>query len=63
MRNVRLTNSYSRLGNLLLRVYESQPFAPSDLLDLFYRSIEEALATADAIEATVLETKKDWNLL
>ena len=59
----RLTDSYSRLNSLLQRVYESQPDVPSDLLELFYNSMEQARLTADAIEATVKETKRDWNLL
>ena len=59
----RLTNSYTRVTTLLQRVHESQPQADASLLELFYRSVAEALATADAIEATVKETKKDWDLL
>ena len=59
----RLTDSYSRLNNLLQRVYESQPAVPSELLELFSNSMEQARLTADAIEATVKETKRDWNLL
>jgi len=59
----RLTNSYTRVGTLLQRVHESQPQADTSLLELFYRSVAEALATADAIEATVKETKRDWDLL
>lgn len=58
----RLSDSYSRVSNLLRRVCESQPEAEAALLDLFYQSIEQALATANAIEATVKETKRDWNL-
>jgi hypothetical protein len=48
---------------LLQPVHESQPQADASLLELFYRSVAEALATADAIEATVKETKRDWDLL
>jgi hypothetical protein len=59
----RLTNSYTRVGTLLKRVHESQPQADASLLELFYRSVAQALATADAIEATVKETKRDWDLL
>ncbi len=59
----RLTTYYNRVGNLLQRVHESQPKADSGLLELFYLSVAEALATADAIEASVKETKKDWDLL
>lgn len=58
----RLTDSYTRVATLLRRLYEVQPETEATLLNLFYQSIEQALATADAIEATVKETKRDWNL-
>jgi thiamine kinase-like enzyme len=58
----RLNNSLARLVNLLRQVYELQPNASADLLNLLYQSVEESLLTADAIEATVKETKRDWNL-
>lgn len=59
----RLTDFYSRLGKLLRCVCEAQPSANADLLNCLYQSLEEALATADAIEASLKETKQDWNLL
>lgn len=58
----RLTDFYSRVGTLLRQVCESQPEADMDLLNLLYRSIEQALSTADAVEASLNETKRDWNL-
>ncbi|MBD2313787.1 hypothetical protein H6G20_19140 [Desertifilum sp. FACHB-1129] len=58
----RLTDFYSRLSNLLWRVCEAQPSAASDLLNCLDQSLEEALATADAIEASLRETKQDWNI-
>jgi hypothetical protein len=59
----RATSSYSRLSNLLLRISEIQPIAPTATLDLLARTIERADATANAGEATVQEAKNDWNIL
>ena len=58
----RATSSYSRLSNLL-RSSEFQPVASPAILELLAQTIEQAEATADAGEATVLEAKSDWNLL
>lgn len=58
----RARTSYTRLGKLLLLVAESQPIANSATLKLLEQSIEIAEATADAIEATIQETKRNWNL-
>ncbi len=58
----RARNYYNRLYGLVLQVAESQPVANSATIDLLYRSIEQAEATADATEATALETKRNWNL-
>lgn len=53
---------YNRLYGLALQVAESQPIANPTLLNLLYQSIEQAQLTADAVEATALETKRIWNL-
>ncbi|KJH73423.1 hypothetical protein [Aliterella atlantica] len=58
----RATSSYSRLYNLLLRVYESQPLPTSAILKLLESSIEQADATDAAAKASVEETKRNWNL-
>lgn len=58
----RAISSYSRLSNLLLRIPEMQPLAPSATLELLSKTIEQAQATADAGDATVREAKTDWNL-
>ena len=58
----RARNSYTRLGRLLLLVAESQPTANSATLNLLEQSIERAEATANATEATIQETKRNWNL-
>lgn len=59
----RATSSYHRLSNLLLRISEYQPIAPPATLELLAQTIEQAQATADAGDATVLEAKSDWTLL
>jgi hypothetical protein len=59
----RARTSYNRLYGLVLQVAESQPFASSRLINLLDQSIEQAQATADAVEATALESKQVWNLL
>ena len=59
----RATSSYSRLYNLLLRISEFQPIAPTATIELLTQTIERAEATAEAGEATVREAKSDWNLL
>jgi hypothetical protein len=46
----------------MLQVAESQPFANYATLNLLYQSIELAEQTADAVEATAKETKRNWNL-
>ena len=58
----RLTDSYSRLYTLMLRVAESQPSATSAMLNLLDQSIERSQATADASQASVREIKRTWNL-
>jgi hypothetical protein len=55
--------SYNRLYQLLLLIAESQPVASYATMNLLYQSIEQALATVPAAEATVEEIKRDWNLL
>jgi hypothetical protein len=56
-----LTSYYSRLGNLLLKVTESQPIAPNDMLDLLYRSVEVAEAGLAASIANLSEIKRNWS--
>ncbi len=58
----RATSSYSRLSNLLLRISEIQPVAPTATLELLSKTVEQAQATADAGDATIQEAKTDWNL-
>ena len=58
----RAISSYFRLSNLLLRISEFQPIAPSATLELLAQTIEQAEATADAGEATNRESKSDWKI-
>ncbi len=58
----RLRQSYARLYTLALSISEAQPLASVAMLDLLDRSVEEASATANAVEATNRDTKQIWNL-
>lgn len=58
----RLRNPYSRLHRLALVISEAQPTAPAAMLNLLAQTIDEASATADAVEASTQETKRIWNL-
>jgi hypothetical protein len=53
---------YSRFYVTLRRVYESQPLASRDTLELLAKFISEAEATIAAIRATIQEIKRDFNL-
>lgn len=57
------TTYYSRLYRLLWQITESQPVATSATMELLARSIEETEGIADAGDATVRETKSDFDLL
>lgn len=58
----RLSDPYSRLSTLLLRIAESQPMAPVAMLQLLSQTIEQGQAALDAAIASVQETKRNWNL-
>lgn len=53
---------YNRLYGLVLQIAESQPIASPATLNLLYQTIEQAIATTDAVEASVQEIKRTWNL-
>ncbi len=59
----RLTEPYSRLGILLLRIAESQPLAPAVMLNLLAQTIEQAQAAVAASQASIQEAKRDFDLL
>jgi hypothetical protein len=58
----RLRNPYNRFYTLLLRMSESQPIVSSAMLNLLDKTIEQAQADTDAVEATIREAKRDFNL-
>lgn len=59
----RADSYYLRLFTTLRQIYPSQPVVPRDSLDLLARFIADAGATVDAIEATIFEVRRDFNLL
>lgn len=58
----RLRNPYSRLATLTLAIAEAQPIAPSAMINLLSQTVEEASASSDAVEASIIEIKRSWNL-
>ena len=54
--------AYTRLSGLLLKVSRFQPSAPTAMVEMLTQSIEIAEAIVDAGEATVKESKSDWNI-
>ena len=53
---------YSRFYVTLRRIYESQPLASRDIVELLTRFINEAEATVEAVGATIQEIRRDFNL-
>ena len=58
----RLTDPYSRLCTLLLRIAELQPIAPAATLDLLAQTIEQGQAAVDASQASIQEAKRDLDI-
>ncbi len=58
----RLTVSYSRLYNLMLRIAESQPLANSATLNLLNVTIEQTTAIIASVSASIQEAKRDFDL-
>jgi hypothetical protein len=54
---------HARFHTLQRRIAEAQPTADSAILEMLMVAIAEAQVIADALEATLAETKRDWNLL
>ncbi|WP_310482947.1 hypothetical protein [Chamaesiphon sp. VAR_48_metabat_403] len=54
--------AYTRLTGLLLKVSRFQPSAPMAMVKMLTQSIEIAEAIVEAGEATVKESKSDWNI-
>jgi hypothetical protein len=59
----RLKDRCSRLSVLLLRIAEAQPASPAATLDLLQQTIASGQNSVYAVQATVQEVKRDWNLL
>jgi hypothetical protein len=57
----RLASSCSRLHNILLRVYRSQPIAPSDMLNLLYGTMEAGQVSLDVSNASLQDIQRNWN--
>jgi hypothetical protein len=57
----RLVSSCSRLHNLLLRTYQSQPTAPDDMLDLLYPSLSQTQSSLDVSIASLQDIQRNWN--
>lgn len=53
---------YSRFYVTLRRIYESQPIASRDMLELLFRSIYEAELTIEAVQASIRDIKRNWSL-
>jgi hypothetical protein len=58
----RLSEPYSRLCTVLLRIAEFQPVAPTAILNLLDQTIEVGQAAVDAAQASVQEISRDWSL-
>ncbi len=58
----RLTDPYSRLCTLLLRIAESQPTAAVAILNLLAQTIEQGQAAVDASQASIREAKRDFDI-
>lgn len=58
----RLRMPYSRLHTLALGIAEYQPIAPDAMLNLLAQTIEQTEALIGAVEASISETKQNWNL-
>jgi hypothetical protein len=59
----RVTNSYSRINNILLRILQEQPTISDTMLETLERSILQGTASVDAVNASINEVKTQWNLL
>jgi len=58
----RADSYYSRFYVTLRRIYDAQPLASRDILELLSRSINEATPALAATTANVQEIKRNWNL-
>ncbi len=54
---------YTRLSRLLLQIAQSQLAANSATLNLLSQSLAQTKAIADAGQASLVEIKRNWNLI
>ena len=59
----RVTNSYSRINNILLRILQEQPTISNTMIEMLERAIVQGTASVDAVNASINEVKRQWNLL
>jgi hypothetical protein len=57
----RLVSSCSRLHNLLLRICQSQPIAPANMLNLLDSTMEAGQASLEASNASLQDIQRNWN--
>lgn len=53
---------FSRLSNFQLRIAETQPAIPADILNLVNQSIERIEIELPAMRRSIQEVKVEWNL-
>lgn len=58
----KLTERFTGLNNILLRILEIQPVAPKAILDSLMQTIARTQATLDAADASIKEVEKNWRL-
>ncbi|OCR01435.1 hypothetical protein BCD67_21735 [Oscillatoriales cyanobacterium USR001] len=58
----RADSYYSRFYVILRRIYDARPVASRDTLELLARYINEADATIEAVQASIQDIKRNWNL-
>lgn len=58
----RADSYYTRFYVTLRRIYEAQPIASIDSLELLTKYIEDAQVTIEVIQASIQDIKRNWNL-
>jgi hypothetical protein len=58
----RADSYYSRFYVILRRIYDARLVASRDTLELLARYINEADATIEAVQASIQDIKRNWNL-
>ncbi len=58
----KLTNSYSQLNTLMLRISEYQPTAPAEVFNLLATSTNRGISRLEAAKASILEVKQYWRI-